>query len=78
MLPARPPLATYAQALARSILLALGLDHAPIDFLTHAAVGAVTVMVAALFIAIRIPRGSAQRGGDHRLAHLANPSAPEL
>jgi len=58
MLPARPILAAYAQALTRSALLALGLDHALIDFLAHTAVGAVTVLLAIVFIAIRIPRRS--------------------
>ena len=69
MLPARPILATYAQALTRSILLALGMDHALIDFFTHAAVGAATVLLAVVFIAIRVPR---------RSTHLANLSATEL
>jgi hypothetical protein len=55
MLPARPFLAT-AQALTRSILLSLGLDHALIDFLACAAIGAATVLLAILFVAIRVPR----------------------
>jgi hypothetical protein len=78
MLPARPILATYAQALTRSVLFSLDLDHALIDFLTNAAVAALTVLLAILFVAIRIPRGSAPHGDNHRSAHLANPSAPEL
>ena len=78
MLPARPILATYAQALTRSILLALGMDHVLIDFLTHAAIGAVTVLLAIVFIAMRIRHGSAPQGGNHRSAHLANRSATEL
>lgn len=69
MLTARPLIATYAQGLARAVFLALGLDHALIDFLAHVAVGAVTVLFAILFVAIRIPR---------RSTHLANLSATEL
>jgi len=69
MLTARQLLATYAQALTRSILLALGLDHALIDFLAHIAVEAATALLAILFVAIRIPR---------RSTHLANLSATEL
>jgi hypothetical protein len=68
MLP-RPFLANSIQTLTRSILLGLGLDHALIDFLTHIAVGAAIVLLAILFVAIRIPR---------RSTHLANLSATEL
>jgi hypothetical protein len=46
MLPARPILAAYAQALTRSVLLALGLDHALISFLAHTTVRAATALVA--------------------------------
>ena len=77
MLP-RPFLASSIQALTRSVLLGLGLDHALIDFLAHVAVGAATVLLAILFVAIRIPRRPAPREGNHRFAHLANPSATEL
>jgi hypothetical protein len=77
MLTARPILATYTQALTRSILLALGMDHALIDFLAHAVVGAATVLLTILFIAIRIPRGSVPREGNYR-SHVANLSATEL
>jgi len=68
MLP-RPFLASSIQALTRSILVALGMDHALIDFLTHTTVGAAIVLLAILFVAIRIPR---------RSTHLAKLSATEL
>jgi len=68
-MPPRPFLASSIQALTRSILLALGMDHALIDFLAHIAVEAATALLAILFVAIRIPR---------RSTHLANPSATEL
>jgi len=56
MPPARPLLSTSIQTLTRSLLFSLGLDHALIDFLTYAAVGAATVLLAILFLGIRIPR----------------------
>jgi hypothetical protein len=52
----RPFLAHSLQALTRSALFSLGLDHALIDFLTHTAVGAVTVLLAILFVGMRVPR----------------------
>lgn len=52
----RPCLATYREPLARALLLSLGLDHALIDFLALTALGAVTVLLAILAVAIRIPR----------------------
>ena len=58
MLTARPLLATYAQTLTRSILLSLGLDHALIDFFTHVALGAVTVLLTILFTLQTHPRRS--------------------
>jgi hypothetical protein len=54
----RPFLAHSLQALTRSALFSLGLDHALIDFLTHTAVGAATVLLAILFVALRLPRRS--------------------
>jgi len=59
----------YAQALTRSLLLALGLDHVLIDLLACSIVGAAKVLLAILFVPIRVPRGS---------AHLAKPFGPEL
>jgi len=56
MSQARPLLATYLETLSRSLLLSLGLDHALIDFLAYTAVGAAAVLLAILFLAIRIPR----------------------
>jgi hypothetical protein len=53
--------ATSLKSLTRSLLFSLGLDHALIDFLAHTAVGAATVLLAILFVAIRIPRRSAPR-----------------
>ena len=69
MLPARPFLAASARTLARSILLALGMDHALIDFLTHVAIGSLTVLLAIVFIATRVPR---------RSTDLEKPSTTEL
>jgi hypothetical protein len=42
--------------LTRSLLLSLGLDHAIIDFLALTAIGAATVLLAILVVAVRIPR----------------------
>ena len=56
MSPTRPYLATSVEALTRSLLFALGLDHALIDFLARIAIGALAVLLAILFLAIRIPR----------------------
>ena len=52
----RPFLATYLEPLTRALLLSLGLDHALIDFLALTAIGAATVLLAILVVAIRIPR----------------------
>ncbi len=51
----RPP-RNLLEPLARSLLLSLGLDHALIDFLALTAIGAATVLLAILAVAIRIPR----------------------
>ncbi len=51
-----PLLATSLKAVTRSLLLSLGMDHALIDFLIPSAVGAATVLLAILLVAIRIPR----------------------
>jgi len=40
----------YAQALTRSLLLALGLDHVLIDLLACSLVGAAKVLLAILFV----------------------------
>jgi hypothetical protein len=50
-----PFLATSLKALTRATLLSLGMDHILIYFLTHAAVGAATGLLAILFFGIRIP-----------------------
>lgn len=50
-----PFLVTSLKALARTTLLLLGMDHTLINFLTHAAVGAATFLLAILFFGIRIP-----------------------
>jgi hypothetical protein len=44
------------EPLTRSLLLSLGLDHAIIDFLALTAIGAATVLLAILVVAVRIPR----------------------
>ena len=49
-------LATSTRSLARSLLLSLGLDHALIDFLALTAIGAAAVLLAILFVSIRVPR----------------------
>ena len=51
-----PFLLTSLKALTRSLLFALGIDHVLVDFLAHAAIGAVTVLLAILFVGIRVPR----------------------
>ncbi|MFZ0862527.1 MAG: hypothetical protein WAN76_26500 [Candidatus Sulfotelmatobacter sp.] len=53
-----PVLATSAKALTRSLLFALGIDHVLIDFLGRAAIGDATVLLALLFVGIRLPRRS--------------------
>lgn len=53
-----PILATSAKAFVRSLLFSLGVDHALMDFLAHTAVGAATVLLAILFVGVRIPRRS--------------------
>jgi hypothetical protein len=45
----RPTLAASAEALTRSLLLFLGMDHALIDFLARATIGAVMILFAFLF-----------------------------
>ena len=49
-------LLTSLKALTRSLLFALGIDHVLIDFLAHAAIGAGAVLLAILFVGIRVPR----------------------
>jgi len=53
---ATPILANSIAALTRALLLSLGLDHVIIDFLALTAIGAATVLLAILVVAIRIPR----------------------
>ena len=53
---ATPVLATSIKAFARSVLFSLGVDHVLIDFLAHTAMGALTVVLAILFVRVRIPR----------------------
>jgi hypothetical protein len=61
-------LATSLKAATRSLLLSLGMDHALIDFLANTAVGAATVLLAILFVALRIPdRRSASREDTYAL-----------
>jgi hypothetical protein len=55
---ATPVLATSIKAFARSVLFSLGVDHVLMDFLAHTAIGAATVLLALLFVGIRIPRRS--------------------
>ena len=55
----RPFLATSTQALLRSVLLSLGMDHTLIDFLASVAVGAVAVLLAILLVASTVSRRSA-------------------
>jgi hypothetical protein len=52
-------LVTSLQAVARSILISMGMDHAFVDFLTRAAVGAAAVFLVILFVGLGIPRRSA-------------------
>jgi len=51
-----PLLLTSLKALTRSLLFALGIDQVLVDFLAHAAIGAGTVLLAILFVGIRVPR----------------------
>jgi hypothetical protein len=51
-----PLLATSLKAATRSLLLTLGVDHALLDFLADTAIGAATVLIAILFVSLRIPR----------------------
>jgi hypothetical protein len=48
-------LANSLEPLTRSLLLSFGLDHAFIDFLALTAIGAATVLLAILAVALRIP-----------------------
>jgi hypothetical protein len=52
----RPFLANYLEPLTRAFLLSLGIDHALIDFLAFTALGAATVLLTILVVAVRIPR----------------------
>ncbi len=63
-----PFLLTSLKTLARSLLFALGIDLIVIDFLTRAAIGAIAVLLAILFVGIRVPR----RGRPQSFAHAAN------
>ena len=53
-----PLFATSLKAVARSFLLSLGVDHVLVDFLATAAVGALAILLAILFVGSRIPRRS--------------------
>lgn len=53
-----PFLATSVKALTRSVLFSVGIDHVLVDFLACAAIGAATVLLAILFVAMRIPRSA--------------------
>ena len=55
---ATPVLATSIKAYARSVLISLGEDNVLMDFLAHTAMGAATVLLAILFVRVRIPRRS--------------------
>jgi hypothetical protein len=61
-----PFLLTSLKASTRSLLFALGIDHALIDFLAHAAIGAIAVLVAILFVGIRAPRRCSSATRDTR------------
>jgi hypothetical protein len=52
-------LVTSLKAIARAILISMGLDRVLIDFLASAAVGAATVLLVIVFVGIRIPRRAA-------------------
>ncbi len=54
MFPARP--AIYLGTAARSTLLAFGLDPIFTEFLISTAIGAATVLLMILFVALRTPR----------------------
>ena len=73
MSPTRPFLMASVQALTRSVLISLGMDHALIDFLAHVAVGAATVLLAILFLGVRIPR----RQSPANSIPAAHPRIPE-
>jgi hypothetical protein len=51
-----PFLLTSLKPSTRSLLFALGIDLALIDFLAHAAIGVGAVLLAILFGGIRVPR----------------------
>ena len=51
-----PLLLTSLKALTRSLLFALGIDQVLVDLLAHAAIGVGTVLLAILFVGIRVPR----------------------
>ena len=51
-------LVTSLQALFRSILFCMGLDHTFVDFFVRAAVGAAAALIVILFTGIGIPRRS--------------------
>lgn len=58
ILNSSPVLATSAKAFARSVIFSLGVDHFLVDFLARTATGAATVVLAMLFVGVRIPRRS--------------------
>jgi hypothetical protein len=61
-----PFLLTSLKASTRSLLFPLGIDLALIDFLAHAAIGAGTVLLAILFVSIRVPRRFSSASRDTR------------
>jgi hypothetical protein len=66
-----PLLLTSLKALTRSLLFAMGIDHVLIDFLASAAIGAITVLIAILFVGIRVPR----RARSQSSTSAANPQS---
>ena len=52
-------LVTSLKAIARAILISMGLDRVLIDFLASAAVGAGTVLLVIIVVAIGMPRRAA-------------------
>lgn len=69
----RPLLTAYLEPLTRALLLSLGLDHALIDFLALTAIGAATVLLAILVVAIP----SRAANPHHRCPEFPNEQFPK-
>jgi hypothetical protein len=73
-----PLLATSLKSATRSLLLSLGMDHVLIDFLAHVAVGAASVFLAILFVAMPhlAPTICRSAPANSQMKHIPNRHRP--